>query len=559
VGISGAGIDPAYVPIGHRYLGAPPQLDAGDVAKGLGEVLNDAGVKKHIHGSKDARLACMTLGLSIDGVIGDPDLAAYLIDPTRTDEKQRQKQLSALAGGFGAIVEEKEALCGKGKKAVGYDTVEVPRAADYAARRAEATLAVSKLLRAEIEKKGMAPLLDEMELPLARVLAVIERHGVLIDTAALGSLGDEMARRMDSIEREVTELAGYEVNLGSPKQLQDLLFGKLQLPATKKTKTGYSTDAEVLEELAAMNPIAAKILEHRGLAKLKGTYVDSLPHLVSPKTGRVHTTYHQTVAGTGRLSSSDPNLQNIPIRTDIGKLIRRAFIAAPGHVLIAADYSQIELRVLAHLSGDPVLTDAFTRDEDVHTRTAREVFGVEDAAVSAEMRRVSKAINYGLVYGQTDFGLAQAARIPREDAKKYITAYFARYAGVKSYMDRLISDGYTQGGARTLFGRFRPIPEMESKNRTLRQMGERMARNTPIQGTAADLLKLAMIAVQARLDAELPSVRMLLTVHDELVLEAPAEQAERAAAMVKEAMENVHRMAVPLRVDVGAGANWAEC
>ena len=512
-----------------------------------------------MHGNKEAALALMTVGLPLAGVIGDPDLSFFLIDPSRADDRLRQKPLAQIAAAFGATVDERDALLGKGKKAVGFESIEIPRAAAYAGRRAEATLALSRRLRPEMEKRKLAHLLDEMELPIARVLAIIERHGIRVDTGALVTLGEEMARRIEAIEKEVTELAGYEVNLGSPKQLQDLLFGKLALPAGRKTKTGFSTDAEVLEELAALHPVPAKILEHRGLAKLKGTYVDALPGLVNPKTGRLHTSYHQTVAGTGRLSSSDPNLQNIPIRTDVGKLIRRAFVAGPGHLLIAADYSQIELRVLAHLSGDPVLVESFRHNEDVHTRTAREMFGVEDTAVTGEMRRVAKAINYGLAYGQTDFGLARAVGIGREEARTYISNYFARYTVLKAYMERLIADGYAQGGAKTLFGRFRPLPELQAGNRNIRQMGERMARNTPIQGTAADLLKMAMIRVQANLEAEFPSAKMLLTVHDELVLEAKEAEAEAVAQMVKETMERVHTLDVPLVVETGTGANWAAC
>jgi len=361
------------------------------------------------------------------------------------------------------------------------------------------------------------------------------------------------------IEAEVRALAGYEINLGSPKQLQELLFDKLQLPAVKKTKTGFSTDAEVLEELAPLHPIADKIHQHRILAKLKGTYVDALPLLIDPRTGRLHTSYDQTGAATGRISSSDPNLQNIPIRSEVGRSIRRAFVADAGNRLIAADYSQIELRVLAHLSRDPVLLDAFTRDEDVHTRTAREMWGVAADAVTDEMRRVAKAINYGLVYGQTDYGLARSASIPREEARKYIGQYFARYAGVASYMERLIHEAQREGGARTLLGRFRPLPELQSKNRVARQYAERMARNTPIQGSAADVLKQAMIAVQRRLEEEARGARMLLTVHDELVLEAPQDEAERVGTLVRETMERVWTRDPPMKVEVGIGANWAEC
>ncbi|HEX8953246.1 MAG TPA: DNA polymerase, partial [Polyangia bacterium] len=357
--------------------------------------------------------------------------------------------------------------------------------------------------------------------------------------------------------KEVATLAGTEINLGSPKQLQELLFEKLGLPGIKRTKTGWSTDADVLEELAPLHPIAQKILDHRVLAKLKGTYIDALPAVVDPKDGRLHTSYRQTVAATGRLSSTEPNLQNVPIRTELGREIRRAFIAADGCMLIAADYSQIELRVLAHLSKDPVLVDAFQKDQDIHRRTVIEMFG-EAQADDPRLRSVAKMINYGIVYGLSDFGLAQRLGIERADAKKYIDGYLKTYATLDRYMHQIIEDAYRDGGTRTLLGRFRPIPELAAKNRMLRSAGERMARNTPIQGTAADLLKLAMIAVQRVIDTDAKDVKMLLTVHDELVLEAPAERAEAVGKKLVDKMEGVWKLDVPLKVDLGIGKNWAE-
>jgi len=355
----------------------------------------------------------------------------------------------------------------------------------------------------------------------------------------------------------VATLAGGEINLGSPKQLQELLFEKLGLPGIKRTKTGWSTDADVLEELAPLHPIAQKILDHRVLAKLKGTYIDALPAVVDPKDGRLHTSYRQTVAATGRLSSTEPNLQNVPIRTELGREIRRAFVAAEGCVLIAADYSQIELRVLAHLSKDPVLIDAFQKDQDIHRRTVIEMFG-EPQADDPRLRSVAKMINYGIVYGLSDFGLAQRLGIERADAKRYIDGYLKTYATLDRYMHQIIEEAYRDGGTRTLLGRFRPIPELQARNRMLRSSGERMARNTPIQGTAADLLKLAMIAVQRVIDTEAKDVKMLLTVHDELVLEAPAERADAVSKKLVDKMEGVWKLDVPLKVDLGIGKNWAE-
>lgn len=565
------GVEPAYLPFEHRYLGAPEQLPAERAFALLRPLLADPAVKKHIHGSKAAYRALRGADIALAGVVGDPELGAYLLDPTRDDERQRDKPLAPLAARFGATARERDDLLGNGKNggktkkssALGYESVEVERAAAYATGRARATLVASRGLRAELEARAMATLYDTIELPLARVLALLERHGIAVDTAALGTLGEEMTAKLEQLEAEVARLAGYSLNLGSPKQLQELLFERMALPAGRKTKTGHSTDAAVLEELAEAHPEAAPILlailEHRAVAKLKGTYVDALPALVAPRTGRIHTTFHQTVAGTGRLSSSDPNLQNIPIRSELGRLVRRAFVAAPGHLLVSADYSQIELRVLAHLCEDPVLTDAFRHGEDIHQRTAREMFSVEAAAVTAEMRRIAKAINYGLIYGQTDFGLARAVGISREEARRYIASYFGRYARVAAYMEQLVVDARREGGTRTLFGRFRPLPELASGNRNLRLYGERMARNTPIQGTAADLLKLAMITLEDRLERELPRTRMLLTVHDELVLEAPRDEAEQAGHLVQEVMEHCHELRVPLVVEVGVGASWADC
>jgi DNA polymerase-1 len=385
----------------------------------------------------------------------------------------------------------------------------------------------------------------------------MEVHGVRLDVEWLRKLGRDVDAKLGAIEKEVQALAGSEINLGSPKQLQELLFDKLALPGIKRTKTGWSTDADVLEELAPLHPVAAKILEHRVLAKLKGTYIDALPAVVDPKDGRLHTSYRQTVAATGRLSSTEPNLQNVPIRTELGREIRRAFVAADGCVLIAADYSQIELRVLAHLSKDPVLIDAFQKDQDIHRRTVIEMFG-EAQADDPRLRSVAKMINYGIVYGLSDFGLAQRLGIERADAKRYIDGYLKTYATLDKYMHQIIEDAYRDGGTRTLMGRFRPIPELQARNRQLRSAGERMARNTPIQGTAADLLKLAMIEVQRVIDTEAKDVKMLLTVHDELVLEAPKERADAIGKRLVDKMEGVWTLDVPLKVDLGIGKNWAE-
>ena len=547
------GIAPAYLPFAHRYLGAPAQLAIADTLAALGPLLAARSPKKRVHRSKDARLALATCGLSLDGVIGDPELGSYLLDPNADSE------LSAIAARHALTVDGRTQLCGTGRKATPFEEIEIERAAIYSTHRAQATLALDRALAIAVEKSGMGNLLDDVELPLARVLAVMERHGVRVDTSRLASLGAEMQESLDRLQARVNALAGYELNLLSVQQLQHLLFEKLGLPPQRRTKTGLSVDAEVLEELAPLNPIIEPILEYRLLSKLKGTYVDALPRLIDVRTGRVHTSFNQVDTATGRLSSSDPNLQNIPIRSELGMKIRAAFIADDGNLLVAADYSQIELRVVAHLSKDPLLVDSFTKRQDVHARTASEVFGVPAESVTREQRTIAKAINYGLAYGQGDYGLSRVLGIHRAEAAKYIASYMLRYAGVARFMHSLISEAQHQGGARTLLGRWRALPDLEARNRNARNAAERMARNTPIQGAAADLMKLAMIRVEERLEKDFPSARMLLTVHDELVVEAPSAECESLAAMLKHVMENVYPLDVPLEVDVGVGSDWSAC
>jgi DNA polymerase-1 len=401
---------------------------------------------------------------------------------------------------------------------------------------------------------------DEIDLPLAPVLARMEQTGIRVETAQLASLSARMDAELARLTEEIYALAGQPFNINSPQQLGKVLFEDLGLPAqgrTGKTKS-YSTAADVLEALAPQFPIAAKTLEYRQLAKLKGTYVDALPQLIDPATGRVHTTFHQAGAATGRLSSSNPNLQNIPIRTGPGREIRAAFVPEPGWTLLAADYSQIELRLLAHFSGDPVLVEAFLNNEDIHTRTASEVFGVPPLMVTPEMRRGAKAVNFGIVYGQTSFGLAQQLGVPREEAERYIRGYFERYQGVRRWIDETIEQVRQAGYTLTLHGRRRPIPDIDSRNPNARAFAERTAVNTPFQGTAADLIKLAMIAIQRELDARGMRSRMLLQVHDELVLEAPPEELEDAARLVKSRLEGVAKLKVPLLAETGAGPNWRD-
>ena len=549
VGLFSASSGPAYLPVSHRYLGVPKQLPWATAMELLAPLFGKD-TPKHLADAKDGLLAIRRAGGTLDGIRLDPLIAAYLLDaPTTLPELATSR--------LGVVLTSRAALVGTGKRALHIDEIEVERVGHAAAGAAEAALHLGSRLGTEIEALGMTRLLEDVEMPLMRVLAAIEPHGVVLDVDVLREIGGRVETRMAELEAAVRLVSGREVNLGSPKQLQELLFDKLGLNPTKKTKTGYSVDAEVLEELALQHPVAAQIAEHRTLAKLKGTYIDALPLLVDSKTGRLHTSYKQTVAATGRLSSVEPNLQNVPIRTPLGKEIRRAFRAAPGNVLVVGDYSQIELRILAHLSGDAVLTDAFIKDQDIHHRTAIEMFGPERGTES-HFRSVAKMINYGIVYGLSDYGLSQRLGIERGDARRYIDGYLATYRGVASYMERVVDEAHRAGGARTLLGRFRPLPELAARNRQVRMAGERMARNTPVQGTAADLLKLAMIRVEDELLAFDGRARMLLTVHDELVLEAPVELAPAVSERLRRAMEDVWALSVPLKVDLGMGPSWAE-
>lgn len=424
-------------------------------------------------------------------------------------------------------------------------------------QRADLTLRLAEKLGPELDKINGREIYETIDLPLVPVLAAMERIGVLIEPKQLAVMSGQMETAIQALTKEIHGLAGHEFNINSPQQLGKVLFEEMNLPAPSKGgKKQISTAADVLEGLA--HPIAAQVLEYRGLVKLKGTYVDALPSLIHPETGRVHTTFQQTGAATGRLSSSNPNLQNIPIRTELGREIRAAFVPPPGWKLVVADYSQIELRLLAHMSLDPVLVDAFQHGEDIHTRTAAEVFGVNAAFVTPEMRRGAKAVNFGIVYGQTSFGLASALGIPKHEAEKYIKAYFARYAGVKTFIDNTIAEVRAKGYAETLFGRRRPIPDMESRNPNARSFAERTAVNTPLQGSAADLIKLAMIRIQSLLAEQGLASRMILQVHDELVFEAPEVEVETLRALVRREMESVREFAVPLVVDTGVGDNWRD-
>jgi DNA polymerase-1 len=489
------------------------------------------------------------LGLGEPSVAFDAPLASYLMNPGR-----RAYSLEELAVEF---LGERPATA---VEPTGAELPPVEALAPAAMGEALTLARVEGKVRARLESEGLLPIFEGMELPLVSVLARMERAGVKVDTALLRSMSRDMERQIADLTREIHALAKGEFNLNSPIQLREILFERLGLQPGKKTaKTrAQSTAEEVLEELALVHELPRKILEYRGVQKLKSTYVDALPELVHPETGRIHATFHQTVAATGRISSSDPNLQNIPIRTALGRSIRQAFVAEPGHLLLSADYSQIELRVLAHLSKDPTLIETFRRGEDVHERTAREVFGALSSVPADEQRRVSKMINYALLYGKTAFSLAKDIGVSKKEAEAFIGTYFARYPGVKSYIDGLVEEARRTGTVRTLLGRLRRLPDLQARNFQVRMEAERQARNTPIQGSAADLIKKAMLDLDAELGARRMGSRLILQIHDELLLEVPEAEADAALALVKGVMEGALALDVPLVVDARIGRSWAE-
>ena len=508
------------------------KMDSAGAAEKLRSVLANAGVPKALHDYKAAIHALDPLGISLAGVSHDPMLYSYLLDPTWSSHRLADVALRRfnlkLAG-------------------------DLAESADIAGR-------IAATLRGEVEKAGLARLYEEMDLPLVPVLARMEQAGVKIDTAALSQMSSELEREIAAKAKEIYEVAGMEFNVGSPKQLGDVLFNRMNLPKPVKYGKGrtISTAVDVLEELAENHPIARRVLDYRQLTKLKSTYVDALPALIHPSTGRLHTTFGQTGTATGRLSSANPNLQNIPIRTELGRGIRAAFIAEPGHVLLTADYSQIELRLLAHFSRDPLLVEAYRRGDDIHTLTASQVFGVPPLMVTPDHRRQAKVVNFGIVYGLSAFGLSQQLGIEPGEAKQFIAAYFEKYSGVRAFIDKTLEEARRDMKVKTLFGRIRPIPDINSKNANQRGFAERTAVNTPLQGTAADLIKIAMIRIDAALRERGMKSRMTLQVHDELVFEVPENEVDVMQPLVREHMERVHALVVPLQVDMGVGSNWRD-
>lgn len=545
----------AYLPVAHDYLDAPEQLDRDTVLVRLKPLLEDTDSRKVGQNLKFDQSILARYGIELRGIWSDTMLESYVLNSVAG--RHDMDSLSERHLGHQTITFEE--VAGKGKNQLTFNQIPLEQAATYAAEDADVTLRLHEVLWPQLEQEaGLASVLQEMEVPLLSVLSRMERNGVLIDPALLGRHSMELTARLAELESKAHELAGEPFNLASTKQLQGILFEKLGLPVLKKTPGGApSTNEEVLAELALDYPLPAVLLEYRGLAKLKSTYTDKLPQMINPATGRVHTSYHQAVTATGRLSSTDPNLQNIPVRNEEGRRIRQAFIAGAGNQIIAADYSQIELRIMAHLSGDAGLLRAFSEGKDIHRATAAEVFGLPLEQVSAEQRRSAKAINFGLIYGMSAFGLARQLGIGRNDAQRYMDLYFERYPGVLTYMERTREQAHAQGYVETLFGRRLQLPDIRSRNAMRRKGAERAAINAPMQGTAADIIKRAMLAVDAWLATpEAEGIRMIMQVHDELVFEVPQEKVALCSAKVRELMQHSAALDVPLLVEVGVGDNW---
>ncbi|WAK02073.1 DNA polymerase I [Methylobacter sp. YRD-M1] len=546
----------AYVPLMHDYPGAPDQLDRTEILERLRPLLEDPHKAKLGQNLKYDMHVLANHGIALRGIAHDTMLESYVLNSTAT--KHNMDDLAKEYLGIDTI--HYEDVAGKGAKQLPFQEVPVEQATAYAAEDADVTLKLHQVLMEKLAPhQALMKLYAHVEIPLISVLARIERNGVLIDTAMLAQHSLELANHIVALEQQAHDLAGQTFNLGSPRQIQEILYDRQKLPVLKKTPTGQpSTDESVLQELAMTYQLPKLILEHRSLCKLKSTYTDKLPQQVDDKTGRIHTSYHQAVTATGRLSSTDPNLQNIPIRSDEGRKIRQAFIAPEGYKIVAADYSQIELRIMAHLSNDAGLLRAFSAGEDVHRATAADVFGVAPDQVTPDLRRSAKAINFGLIYGMSSFGLAQQLGLSRNQAQSYIDLYFARYPGVKDYMDNIRALAREQGYVETLFGRRLYLPEIKSRNAARRQYAERTAINAPMQGTAADIIKRAMIFTDQWLQQKKPDAKMIMQVHDELVFEVAEDQLDRCTASIRELMCSAADLNVPLVVDVGIGNNWDE-
>ena len=541
-----------YIPVGHVRLEQVEQLPLEEVVNRLKPLFEDAAVAKVAHNGKYDMTVLAEYGVTVNNVAFDTMVAAHLLS-------EQSLGLKALAfNRLGVEMTPIRELIGSGAKQISMAQVEIEKAGDYACADADMTLSLAELLEAELRQQGLWKLFAEVEMPLVPILLDMERSGIALDTDLLRELSHRLGEQLLKLEADIYNSVGHQFNINSPQQLGAVLFEELGLPSGRKKGGSYSTAAPVLEALREVHPIAGLILDYRQLSKLKSTYIDSLPGLINPKTGRVHTSFNQTRTTTGRLSSSDPNLQNIPVRGELGKEIRQAFIAPRGSRLLGGDYSQIDLRSLAHLSQDKNLIAAFQQDEDIHAATAAQLFGVDASKVTADMRRVAKTVNFGVIYGMSEFGLQQATELSREEAGQFIASYFERYPRVKEYLESTKQLARENGYVQTLLDRRRSIAEINSANRQVREAAERMAINMPVQGTSADIIKVAMINLYREIKKRRLKSRMLLQVHDELVFEVPDEELEEMCQLVRHLMSTAIEISVPLKVDINTGNNWRE-
>ena len=546
-----------YLPVGHdQRLPVGRQLPLDVVRGKLGPILADEAIAKVCHNAQYDMIALIRHGMALKGLQFDTMIASWILEPTGRGIGLKSQVWQRLGIEMTSI----EDIIGKGSKQGRMDQVSIDKVAPYACADADMTLRLADVLERELKERNQWNLFTEIEMPLVPVLVDMQLHGMVVDTAYLASMSQEMSQRLAELEARIYELAGHPFNISSTRQLATVLFDELGLPKVRRTATGYSTDVSVLEELKDKHPIIEVILEYRQLEKLKSTYVDALPSLVDPSSGRVHTSFNQTSTTTGRLSSSDPNLQNIPVRTELGRRIRGAFVAPEGFWLLGCDYSQVELRLLAHLSQDPELLGAFYRDEDVHASTAAAIYGIPLAEVTPQQRALAKTINFGLMYGMGDYGLSSRTDLTVSEARMFIEAYFKRFSRVKEYLENTVRQAREKGYVETILGRRRYFPELLSSaaNVALRRAAERAAVNMPVQGSAADIMKLAMIRLDRQLRERQFRARMVLQVHDELVLEVPEDELAEVKALVVDVMENAYKLSVPLKVQASVGKTWME-
>jgi DNA polymerase-1 len=552
IAVSPARGEAFYIPLGHQGLNQPQQLPLTQVTAGLKTILENTGIGKIAYNGKHVMAVLAGYGLKLENLNFDPMLAAYLLG-------EKSLGLKALAfNKLGIEMSTPAELSGVGKKQSSLSLLEVNQIADYFCASVEIVWSLKESLEAELRKQGLWQLFTEVEMALIPVLVAMERDGILLDTDLLRAMSMEQGQQLLKLEREIYSSVGHQFNINSPQQLGKVLFGELKLPQSRRTKTGYSTEASVMEALRGTHPVIELILKYRQLSKLKSTYVDALPALINHNTGRVHTSFNQTGTATGRLSSSDPNLQNIPIRGETGSKIRKAIIAPPGAYLLSADYSQIDLRVLAHLSRDPGLIAAFAQDEDIHAMTASKIFGIPADEVTPDMRRNAKTVNFGVVYGMSDYGLEQVTNLSREEASQFIALYFEKYPGVKEYLEATKEQARKLGYVQTVMGRRRFLPEINSSNRMVREAAERMAINAPVQGSSADIIKIAMINLHREMEKRNLKSKMLLQIHDELLFEVPEKEVEEMKSLVAELMSGAVELSVPVKIDIKLGRNWGE-